>query len=241
MGRGPRRKSLRLTLSLNMWGGEKWALSLRPARTLKPRHLIQVVNGPLSADTPLRPKPSLIFGERMSWALQLSPAQLFTFPLSEQSCLCPAAWWWAHVMDKSVSKCTIAAVLTRCMSKAAYSRIQGHKQLSTSKYQPEARMQYDWIFPDFIFYSLGSGGHYFNELMALGEMCFLYTNGQLTVMHLCLFCPKTHLRGPEEKLQLMYALVHNGCVSPLAWASVYFIKTLHTMPVYLSGSRCPKC
>lgn len=81
----------------NAWR-KNWA---QPARRLKPWHLVQVVNGPLSADTPLCPKPFLIFGEGMSWLLQLSQAQLFTFPLSEQSCLCLAArccmYVWASV------------------------------------------------------------------------------------------------------------------------------------------------
>lgn len=37
------------------------------------------------------PSPLLIFGEGMSRLLQLSQAQLFAFPSSEQSCLRPAA------------------------------------------------------------------------------------------------------------------------------------------------------
>lgn len=112
-----------------MRGGKK-NLSLQSGRRLKPLRLIQVVNGPLSADTPLRPKPSLIFGEGMSWLLQLSQAQLFTFPLSEQSCLRPAAWWRVCV---SVSKRKQARILTRCTSNTAYSKIQQYKQLYTSK------------------------------------------------------------------------------------------------------------
>lgn len=68
----------------------------------------------------------------MSWLLQLSQAQLFTFPLSEQSCLRPTAWWRVYVWA-SVSKRERAGILTRCTSNAAYSKTQEYKQLRTSK------------------------------------------------------------------------------------------------------------
>ena len=90
----------------------------------------------LSADSPSRPKPLLIFGEGMSWLLQLSQAQLFTFPLSEQSSLRPAAWWRVCVcvcVWVSVSKRKHAGGLTRCTSNAAHAKTQGYKQLHASK------------------------------------------------------------------------------------------------------------
>lgn len=99
-------------------------------RRLKPGRLVQVVNGPLAAKMPLRPKPSLIFGEGMWWLLQLSQTQLFPFPLSEQSRLRPAAWWRVCVC---VSKRKHAGIVTRCMGyvdeyKQKYTQVIGQPQ-----------------------------------------------------------------------------------------------------------------
>lgn len=99
-----------------------WA---QPSCGLKPWRLVQLVNGPLSADLPLCPEPSLIFGEGMSWLLQMSRAQLFAFPLSEQSCFYPAAWCCVYIV--CLSKCKLGGILTRCTSCSAHSKMQGKK------------------------------------------------------------------------------------------------------------------
>lgn len=201
-----------------MRGGKNWALSLQHGRRLKPRRLVQVVNGPLSADTPLCPKPFLIFGEGMSWLLQLSQAQLFTFPLSEQSCLRPAAWWRVYVWAGVCPSASMHGYWQGALATQLILGIQLYKQLYTSKLGAVGKKAASCFW-----FHCGQEEHFSQSDEAI-DTCSLL---RVLTQHLLLLVQEGS-GEPEEKVLLMYALLHDWCFSPLAWASIYFITTLFT-------------
>lgn len=182
----------------------------------------------------MRPKPSLIFGEGMSWLLQLSQAQLFTFPLSEQSCLRPAAWWRVYVWARV---CPRASMHGYWQGALATQLIPGSGDTNSGaqvNWEPLARRATRFSFVKQI-----------SPLVIVVREDIYY--GVIYTYSLSLRVSMSPLvqrgsREPEEKVQLMCALLHDWCVPPFGLGKhLLYHNTLHAMTVYLLRSRCPKC
>lgn len=168
----------------------------------------------------MRPKPSLIFGEGMSWLLQLSQAQLFTFPLSEQGCLRPAAWWRVYVWARV---CPSASKHGYWQGALATQLIPGYGDTNNGaqvNWEPLARRA--TRFP--------SVKQIYPLVIVVREDIYCGVIDRCSLSMRVSMSPLVQRgsREAEEKVQLMERCYMIDVSPPLAWASIYFITTLFT-------------